>query len=94
MRSKQDNSKYDFYRRTGATPPSVDEHGTEQELEQLRKQSGEHVHKWVQKGPYIECSQGPIIHGSATPSINHILVGTSSDGAPLWRNLTDAPQSD
>jgi hypothetical protein len=88
--SKQDNSKYDFYQRTGATPPEVQPHGTEEDLEGLRLRAGEHVHRWKQNGAYIECAVGPNTHGMATPSTNHILTGTSSDGRPLYKDLNNA----
>lgn len=94
MRSKQDNSKYDFYRRNGVNPPSHEEHGTDKDLEELRNWAGEHNHKWVQKGPFIECSQGNVVHGAYAPSVNHILSGTNDDGTPRWRVLTPAPKDD
>lgn len=92
MSSKQDNSKYDFYRRTGATPPSHDEHGTDDELEQRRITLSDHAHKWYQKGGFIECDRGPFIHGIPVPSTNHILTGTDRQGLPVYKELTLPPK--
>ena len=92
MSSKQDNSKYDFYRRTGATPPSSDSHGTEEELEERRVSFSDHQHKWYQKGGFVECDRGPFIHGVPIPSTNHLLIGTSVNGLPQYRELTLPPK--
>lgn len=97
--SKQDDSKYDFYRRTGATPPSHEEHGIEDSLknplsEQLRS-IGDHLHRWEMKDAiYIECSVGPVTHGQPVPSPLHILTGTSPDGRPLYKVLQPAHEDD
>lgn len=46
-----------------------------------------HIHRWHQQGNFIECDGGPHIHGQPYDHLNNILVGTSPEGAPIFKTL-------
>jgi hypothetical protein len=94
--SLREGSSYDFYNRNGVPGPSVDEHGLKDTLEnpisaQISQASG-HIHSWVQRGNFIECSRGNFVHGQPIP-VNMLLQGTQPDGQPILKELTIAPHS-
>jgi hypothetical protein len=46
-----------------------------------------HHHNWVHKGgAFIHCEQGN--HGIPFDHLTKILIGTSKEGAPVFRDLT------
>lgn len=75
-----DEDKWYLYK--GVKPPERQSHGiTEDQIETLIKQAGDHKHQWVQKGNYIICREGPLEHG-ANVGVFKRLVGTNADGSP------------
>lgn len=46
-----------------------------------------HTHSWVAKGNFLHCDQGQNGHGMPFDHLKFVLVGTSSTGVPIMKEL-------
>lgn len=78
-----ENAKDDkWYQFKGVKPPERQSHGiSEDEVESHIRKINEHVCEWLQKGPYILCTQGPTEHGKNI-GVHKRLTGTKT-GEPI-----------
>lgn len=84
--------KPEDYQALGVEPPSVDVHGSLEELENARKD--DHFHEWHQRGIEIYCERGEHRHGRHIPP-DHILIGTdSTTGMPLYNVIDKSAYAD
>ena len=73
------------YDKLGVTPPSVEEHGTEEDIAaQLGKKQ---IHNWRQEGARLYCIACPFGHSTEPRFVNQLLQGTDKNGLPILRQL-------
>lgn len=72
-----------WYKYKGVKPPERTPHGvTEDNIEEMIAKNSHHNHKWLQKGPYIICTEGEYEHGKNI-GVHQRLTGTNEDGTPI-----------
>jgi hypothetical protein len=72
-----------WYKYKGVKPPERTSHGvSEDNIEQIIAQNGQHPHIWRQKGNYIYCREGEHEHGKNI-GVFQRLTGTSKRGEPI-----------
>jgi len=53
-----------------------------------------HKHQWQARGNLLHCDQGQNGHGVPFDHVNKILVGTSPEGAPIYKDVVLANQAE
>lgn len=77
------------YLDAGVEPPEVTPHAGSQEVP-----FDHHIHRWTAAGGLIECDGGQHPHGQGYDHLNKVLVGTSAEGLPIFKDVVLANQSE
>lgn len=76
-----------WYQWKGVKPPERTSHGvSEDDIDDLIKQSNSHNHKWLQRGNFISCNEGPNEHGKNI-GVYKRLKGTNKNGEPILEDI-------
>ena len=86
MKQQDKNSDELDYEALGVAPPTVEEHGTEDDIAEKMK-GQKNKHDWRQEGARLYCVACPWEHATEPRFVDYILQGTDANGLPILKKL-------